>query len=185
MTAQCVGGPPQKLARAPGVAACARDAWAWGRHRECQSRPRSPRGRRSFGPRGGLVPAQTEGGRVGVSCCQTPSQAHLPFPGLLTEPFPLADLSAPQEAVTYHLKDCGPRLGVGSSVPPVSCRVPAAAAQPKVTVLGPSDRMGLPPLSQLCIRLWELERLPSPPGQGRVDYRRVGPQPCCLLLCKL
>lgn len=78
---------------------------------------------------------------------------------------------------------------MGSSVPPVSCRVLAAAAQPEATVLGPSDDgIGLPPLSRLCFRLWKLERLPSPPGQGRVNYPEGSahsPAVCCFANCKV
>lgn len=190
MTAQCVGGPPlwgrcKSWPGCPGDAACARDAWAWGRHRECLSQLWIPRGCRSFRLRGGLALAQTEGGREGESYCQTSSQAHLPFPGLLSA---LSTCRPFGPTGNSHLSSggLGPRLGARLLCPSCLMLGPSCSSQPEATVLGPSDdRIGLPPLSRLCIRLWKLEPLPSPPGQGRVDYRTVGPQLCCLLLCKL
>lgn len=193
MTAQCVGGPPlwgrRKSWRGrPGDAACARDAWAWGRHRECLSQPWIPRGRRSFGRRAGLALAQTEGGREGVSYCQTSSQAHLSFPGLLTalstcQPF------GPTENSHLPSGGLGPRLGGRLLCPFCLVLGPSCGSQPEATVLGPSDdRIGLLPLSCLCIRLWKLEPLPQParPRAEWITERSAHSSAvCCFANCEV
>lgn len=109
-----------------------------------------------------------------------------PFPswGVLTEPFPLAALLAPQETVTYHPKDHSPRLEGLAHLPTALSQAPVATAKPEGMVLGLSDGVDLP-LSLLCVRLWKLTQLPSPILLSQSGLVRGRPTACCLLLCKL